>query len=142
MSGVPFEDDVEDDPVVPWVVVVLMVEPIDDVPMDFDITSVRRVPYPDLRIAEIRPAVKIEATDVQNGQRLTVAGRKSRPIEVLAAPDVPKKPFVNVFGAIRHGSETRRGILSLSGARPDACNIANVPNGCKNVLRQLVSWNS
>jgi hypothetical protein len=93
---------VEDNLVVAGIFLVQVLEPLDRGSMDLDISTVCDRTDLDGGVAEIRSAVCIERSNVNDAHGLAVGGYQAEATEVLIAPDVAKKTLMNVELAIAH----------------------------------------
>jgi hypothetical protein len=90
------EDDMENDGIIPRVLVVLVPDPILRSAVKLDVSPKRRRSNADGRVAEIRAAVIIESSRVDDLNRPPVGCPQAGKIEKLTHPDVTEKSFVDV----------------------------------------------
>ena len=102
MIGISFENNVENNAIVPRVGLVPVGKPFCRVSVDLDVACIRRGTDFYTGVFKIGPPPEVEIPDIENFQRFSFARPEPGLIEVLMTPDVAEKAFVNILRAIRH----------------------------------------
>jgi hypothetical protein len=87
---------VENNLVVAGIILVTVLQPLKRRSMDFNIATERGAPKLDRCIAEIWPTPRVKSSHLDDTQGSAINGLQRRMLEILPAPDMTKKPLVDV----------------------------------------------